>query len=297
MSSPYDEPWLEPTADEREQISRHHGLTGPWEQFERTGVVHTVYGVGDVVVRIPRKHPEWIRDTYTEALAIPVAHATGMRTPGLVAFDNRNDILPVPYTVVERVIGAVACKTFEEEGFLTNLAHDLARLHEGVRDCPDPDGWLDVHSEQDFDRLFEELSKNGEVPSHEIEGLSLWIDELSKASGQRERVFVHGDLHAKNILKCPTRGPMVIDWGDAGWADSSVDFDGVPPEWLPVMIDVYNTERQAPDGFLNRVVLAQAAFAFRGLAGRVEWRAVAREKLNAVLRFADRTPGMVSPRF
>lgn len=88
-------------------IAARHGL-----RFDRAellvpaGIMNTVYAVsGEHVLRVPRAHAAHVKDALREAAAIPVARSAGVRTPGLVAFDDACDILPVPYLVTERVDG------------------------------------------------------------------------------------------------------------------------------------------------------------------------------------------------
>ena len=43
-----------------------------------TGIMHTVYALGeDLVLRVPKAHPEAVADTYTGSIAAPVARAAG----------------------------------------------------------------------------------------------------------------------------------------------------------------------------------------------------------------------------
>ncbi len=71
------------TADQLEAIRQHHGLPPlPVVRLVSTGIVHTVYALGDgMVLRVPRDIPEGIADALTESVAAPVAYRGGVRTP------------------------------------------------------------------------------------------------------------------------------------------------------------------------------------------------------------------------
>src|SRR5689334_9720788 len=65
------------------------------------------YALGhDYVLRVPRKHPHFIATARKEAIVVPAARAAGVRTPMIVVFDDSRELLPVPYTIYERIHGA-----------------------------------------------------------------------------------------------------------------------------------------------------------------------------------------------
>src|SRR5687768_6229527 len=145
-----DAPFPDLTEAELAAIIDRHDLGVGQQQIQRlpsTGVVHTVYGLGDrFVLRVPKPIPDAIGDTLTESVAAPIAHRAGVRTPRLVAFDDDRDILAVPYTVFERWNGAGLVQlgdAADRVALWHAVGHDLATLHRGVVDCPDPNGWLD----------------------------------------------------------------------------------------------------------------------------------------------------------
>ena len=117
-------------------MDRHHlGVrTEDVRPLRSTGIMHTVYALGDhLVLRVPKAHPEAVADTYTGSVAAPVAHAAGVRTPALVVFDDERDIAPVPLSVFERAAGeplvhlAPIPKTLAP--LWLELGRDLAVLH------------------------------------------------------------------------------------------------------------------------------------------------------------------------
>jgi aminoglycoside phosphotransferase (APT) family kinase protein len=88
-------------------IAARHGLRADRvEPLPTSGIINTAYLLGDRhVLRVPRDHPGHVEQARREALAVPAARKAGVRTPRLVAFDDRLDLAPVPYTLYERVRG------------------------------------------------------------------------------------------------------------------------------------------------------------------------------------------------
>ena len=72
----------------------------------------TRFDADNLMLRIPRNHPRFILATRNEAIAVPLAMAAGVRTPVLAVYDGTLSILPVPYSLYERLPG-------------TNLEHAL----------------------------------------------------------------------------------------------------------------------------------------------------------------------------
>src|SRR5215472_8964636 len=70
------------------------------------GITNKLYGLGDhLMLRIPRNHPHIISLAHKEAKVVPAARAAGVHTPAILLFDDSCTLLPVPYTLYERVLG------------------------------------------------------------------------------------------------------------------------------------------------------------------------------------------------
>jgi aminoglycoside phosphotransferase (APT) family kinase protein len=213
-------------------IGERHGLRiDRLVALPTTGLNNAVYLLSDdLVLRVPRNDPAFAGHVRREAEAIPVAHAAGVRTPALVAFDDRLDLLPVPYLIVERVEGqpleelrpepADAPETWREVG------RDLARLHGATPadlageggEHPDPrplvgprvaDGWL---SARDGDWLLR------------------WLTRIAGDIGPpAPRRLTHADVQGTNVLVGADAGyRALIDWGCAHRNDPALDFVGMP---------------------------------------------------------------------
>src|SRR4029079_10027840 len=130
------------------------------------GIFNAIYGFGtDLILRIPRNHPAFTNAAHKEALAVPTARAAGVRTPALIAFDVSLELLPVPYTIYERVHGETLGLLDHEPGDTPaawrELGRDLALLHIQVmahgpiaqvqiERLPDPRPWLDEIAQEGY---------------------------------------------------------------------------------------------------------------------------------------------------
>lgn len=189
-----------------------------------TGVVNAVYTLGDdLVLRVPKNMPEALSDTYTESVACPVAYAAGVRTPALVVWDESFDILDVPYTIHERVDGEPSELDFDGPVW-RHLGRDVARMHAVITECPDPLGRLDDAGREDETRIL------AWSRGTELEGwLARCLDRLRPMiAGPVAEKFLHNDVSNNNVLHKNGEYAALIDWGDAGWGDPSLEFASLP---------------------------------------------------------------------
>jgi aminoglycoside phosphotransferase (APT) family kinase protein len=229
-------------------IAARHGLgAAPAVQLAHAGSGNTVYFLGDAyVLRVPLNDPARVAGAYTEAVAVPAARAAGVRTPRIVAFDDRRDLLPVPYAVYERVRGEPLSALGQDPETVPQvwreLGRDLALLHTGVSqdgpagllradgEDPDPRPWIDDFARADY------------LTADEARRLRGWLDRLApSALAPVPRRFAHGDVNAANILVDPASLTYraLIDWGGAGWADGAWDFCPLALRAVPFVLAGY----------------------------------------------------------
>jgi aminoglycoside phosphotransferase (APT) family kinase protein len=228
-------------------IAERHGVAGAViARLPEIGIFNAIYALGsDLILRIPRDHPAFTNAAHKEALAVPAARAAGVRTPALVAFDASLDLLPVPYTLYERVHGETLGLLDREPGdnpaAWRELGRDLALLHTHVaaqgpiaevetEDLPDPRLWLD------------QIAQEGYFTPMEARWLHGWLDRLAPAAqATMPRCFLHGDIQTTNMLV--RAGSLeylaIIDWGSSGWGDPAWDFAGVPLRAVPLLLQGY----------------------------------------------------------
>jgi hygromycin-B 7''-O-kinase len=207
------------------------------QQLASTGIVHTIYALGnDLVLRVPKLHPEAIADSYTGMVATPAAVAAGVSTPDLVAFDDAKDIVPVPFSIFERARGEALLFHLEPHpqvhaSIWQDVGGEIALLHTNVTECPDPNGYLDTHERLgDHESLLSELRAGGYLSRD----AAAWLDEVltrlrpAVAPEGIPRRFIHGDVTPANILIRDGRYDSLIDWDDAGWGDPAFEFVTLP---------------------------------------------------------------------
>lgn len=226
-------------------IAARHGLDATdVERLPETGIFNAIYRLGDgAILRIPRNHPKFVAAARHEAVAVPAARAAGVLTPRLIAFDDSLELLPIPYTVYERVPGvplesvgldpADAAHIWRAHGRNLALAHvgvsvagEVARLPRQTAE-PDPRG------------LLAERVDEGWLSPLDARWLGRWLDRLAPAALEPTPIqFLHGDSQATNIMVSgsPPRYEAVIDWGSAAIGDAALDFAGPPLRAVPSML-------------------------------------------------------------
>ncbi len=206
-------------------IARRHGLDAhDFSILPETGVFNAIYLLGeDVVLRVPRNHPAFVAAARKEAIAVPAARSAGVRTPRMLAFDASFDLLPVPYSVYERVhgetLGLLDRDPAGTPGVWRELGRDLALLHTRVgKDGPVAD--LELEEMPDPRPWPAELAADGYFSATEARWLTRWLERLAPpALGPILRRFLHGDSQATNVMvrEGILEYVAVIDWGGVGW--------------------------------------------------------------------------------
>ncbi len=228
------------------------GMSGSWYRLESTGLANRIYATRDVVVRIATDHEEAFSDARTESVAAPVAHAAGLLTPRLLVFDDSRQLLDRPYSVWERVNGKTLGRLSPDPHSMSDtwrqVGSQLALLHVRVKQCDDPNGYLDKPERNlSLDCVLEKLASTGNISRTLAKEISLLIDELhSVVLKEAKSCFLHNDLHDMNIM-CTRGGQLMalIDWGDAGWGDPTIEFAQIPLPALPYVLEGYR--EVAPD--------------------------------------------------
>jgi aminoglycoside phosphotransferase (APT) family kinase protein len=270
--------------DPVDAILAAHGFSGAWTPLGPTGVANRIYATADVVLRVATDHPDAESDARTESVAAPAARDAGIRTPRLLAFDDSRTLIDRPFSIWERIHGETLGRTALDAGQRRNVwcevGQELAKLHDRVRACPDPCGYLDAPGyELDLMPTVARLVDVGAATSgvaHEVRRL---IDDLGPhvSVTRGERYFVHNDLHEMNVM-CTRAGGLLalIDWGDAGWGDPALDFVGAPLQMTTAVFEGY--------GLMNRVRLGSCPEA------RIVWA-----KLHEAMDAAINQPGKPIP--
>ena len=251
------------TFEDLRAISDRHGLdANSFSSLPEVGLLNRIYALGeDAVLRVPRDHPISAADARKEAVAAPEAREAGVRTPRLLAFDDSLDLLPVPYSIYERVhgenFGLLDRDPAASPGVWRELGHDLALLHSGVAEdgpaaglrmdaLPDPRPWP------------AELAEAGVFTATEARWFEGWLKRLApEALAPVPRRFLHGDSQATNVMVASSTLEYlaVLDWGGCGWGDPAWDFAGVPLRVVPYMLEGYGEISPSDGGAVEARIL------------------------------------------
>ena len=225
-------------------IADRHALSAhAFSRLPEIGIFNAIYAMGDdLILRIPRNHPAFTAAARKEAIAVPVARQAGVRTPALVAFDDTLELLPVPFTIYERVRGATLGLLDREPEDTPNvwreIGRDLALLHSRAVDTG---ALAEISGEllPDPRLLVGEVAHEGYITAMEARWLIGWLDRLAPAAlAPMPRRFLHGDLQTTNIMVYGDSLAYLalLDWGSAGWGDPAWDFAGVPLRAAPCLL-------------------------------------------------------------
>jgi aminoglycoside phosphotransferase (APT) family kinase protein len=170
----------------------------------------------------------------------------------MIAFDDTGMLWPHPYSLWERVhgetLGVLARPATQLKETWRAVGRELAFLHTRVCDCHDPLGYLDA-PERDLglEAQIEDLQRKGLIERGKATAAALLLAELRPLLGVgKERCFLHNDLHDMNLM-CTSEDTFLalIDWGDAGWGDSSLDFAKVPIDAMEYVLQGYGKNSPA----------------------------------------------------
>lgn len=233
-------PFLELTDEQLRAIVERHGITVRRDdlcRLESMGIVHSIYALGQaLVLRVPKLHPDALADAYTGSVAAPAAVRAGVSTPRLVVFDESLDIVPVPFSIFERMHAEPLSRRLGADPqhhwpIWHELGRQLAILHANVTTVPDPHGHLDPHGRlQDPEPLLTDLERNGYLGAE----AGLWTRDVLRRlrpavpPADTFRRFIHGDVTATNVLIRDDTFHSIIDWDDAGWGDPAMDLVSLP---------------------------------------------------------------------
>jgi aminoglycoside phosphotransferase (APT) family kinase protein len=163
------------------------------------------------------------------------------------------------YSIWERVhgtsLGSLHNKHSLKDAWI-HVGYELGKLHTSIKDCDDPNGWLDSPDREYSKKEMMEYFGNRDGCARKVlEYIEYAFTERTFSYDTR---FVHGDMHDENIM-CSENGGFsaLIDWGDAGWADPAIDF-----YMLPVWATGWALKGYAAiapglvnENFLNRIIL------------------------------------------
>lgn len=235
-------------------LAHKYGLVPPLPRLPSVGIVNRVYAATQrgkrVVLRVALPGDD--EDTLTESVAAPAAFRAGVRTPELLAFDEDRDIVDAAVTVYAFAEGRSldAWNWAPGDPRLTRAwreaGRELAALHAGVREVPDPHRRLESIRPPNMARTRQRVTEAGRLSAQD----ATWAAEtvtrlLLDAPPPEGPAFLHNDLHAGNLMVTDAgEVTALIDWGDAGWGDPVLDLTYGGPLAAPDLLRGY--EEAAP---------------------------------------------------
>ena len=254
-------------------IARHRlSLDGPVEPWASAGAVHALWGLGSQwVLRVPKNEEMCLGDHLCESVAIPLARAAGVRTPAIVAFDDSHEIMPVPYTITERIHGndliTLRWSDPEFEGVYRAVGEQLAILHSApVPPIPHP--LLRTPDSSPAENFFGATIEAGLLHAEAVEWMRLLCERLDakiESSPAAPRVLVHDDIKPDNLMVDTNGLVHLIDWGDCGYGDPATDFHGLPLRATAAALRGYRAVTTSDQSLESRIVRSVIARSVSGL--------------------------------
>lgn len=240
------------------EIAAKHGLRGEPEPLPARGMVNEAWQIGEAILRIIHQR-DCDEEAEREAFVVPLVVRAGLKTPELLGYDLTCDLAPRPYTLYRKATGVLLAQSRYDPNELKHLycelGSELAKLHRisvpnGERSLLDKSELSTPHKS-----LERALDSNaiGQADAREIGD---WLDTLRPLiGGQPPPVLLHADIHPWNLFIDPDSGDLtsIIDWGDAGYGDPSLEFDWMPLQAVPSMLRGYQESGgQVDDGLVAR---------------------------------------------
>ena len=191
------------------------------------GQDNSVVRIGDdLVARLPR-HDDAVPLIANEIRWLPVA-ASGLpvAAPVPVLAGQPSDHFPRPWSVGRWVPGETAdVAPYDPDAMAGDLVPLLRALHRPAPDDAPRNPWRDVPLREREATHHQVLSELG----HPRTGaLVAELHDLAQVPGPAgPKVWVHGDLHPRNLVVRGRRLAGLIDWGDLHGGDRAVDLAGV----------------------------------------------------------------------
>jgi aminoglycoside phosphotransferase (APT) family kinase protein len=191
------------------------------------GVDHASFRLGDdLVVRLPRRADVAAKATVEERWLPVLASHLPVAVPQVVASGSPGDGYPFPWTVAVWIEGTSVA---EQPGLAgAAVASDVAGFLRALRSIPASDG--PAHGSHNNQRggpasvlgpTFAAAERLGDVDADAIRRVG--AEALDAPPWDGPPAWVHGDLHAGNVLVQHGRLAGVIDWSLLAVGDPAVD--------------------------------------------------------------------------
>lgn len=208
--------------------SQHPDLVGlPIRQLE-VGFDNEMYRLGaEYMVRLPRRaaavpcienEQRWLPEL-AERLPLPISAPVRIGVAG--------DGYPWPWSILPWIDGKAADLGYPQDDQASVLASFLKALHQPapadaptnrVRGIP-----LSVRAQNNEERMARLLEETDDINPRVYQA---WAEGLA-APDDTNPTWLHGDLHARNVLVKDGQIAAIVDWGDVTSGDRATDLAAV----------------------------------------------------------------------
>lgn len=192
-----------------------------------SGMDNHVVRVGDdLVARLPR-HPDAVPLITNELRWLPVVTAgLPVAAPVPVVTGEPTELFPRPWSVSRWVPGRTAdVEPYDPDAVAADLVPLLRALHRPAPPDAPSNPWRDIPLR---DREATHLHALTELAHPRTDALVTALHDLAQVPGPTgPKVWVHGDLHPRNLVVRRRRIAGLIDWGDVHGGDRAVDLSSV----------------------------------------------------------------------
>ncbi|MCR9094362.1 MAG: aminoglycoside phosphotransferase family protein [bacterium] len=220
---------------------------------------NAMYRLGDdLVVRLPRRevaaklvrHEQRALATLAPRLPIPIPTPVRRGVPG--------EAYPWAWSVIPWFDGEEAVSSPPPDGDAERFVEFLRALHAPAPpDAPENSvrGIPLVQRAEAVETWFAELRRETDVVTPTIE--AAWADAVAAPIAEID-VWLHGDLHGRNVLIRDGRFAAIIDWGDVTSGDAACDLASIWMLFEDPAVRADALDRYGADEALRRRALGSA---------------------------------------
>ena len=182
--------------------------------------MHAIFKCGDYVIKILAPIEcgrDFSQDLHTESFSMKRAGEMGVSSPKLISDGIFNDKYRFAYLIMDYVWGAVDFKeavTNMSETEKITVGRKMRVIADKMNISCEPFNGYDVLNDKGRNQGFRNFPD-----SFQMERL-----EYLKSYEYGERVFVHGDLHNKNVLLSENEEIFIIDFAEARVANTYYEY-------------------------------------------------------------------------
>jgi aminoglycoside phosphotransferase (APT) family kinase protein len=208
--------------------AQHPDLAGLSLVHLDTGWDNTMFRLGDeLVVRLPRRQEAVVLIENEQAWLPGLASRLPIPIPVPVRVGVASESYPWPWSILRWMPGVTVDLEAPRDDQARVLAEFLRGLHQpappdapvnDVRGCP-----LSARAAVVEGRL----ARLGDATAMITPGVVETWERSLEAAETRESCWLHGDLHARNVLVDDGRFTGIIDWGDITSGDAATDLASV----------------------------------------------------------------------